>query len=88
MAQRVQDQKPPRDKAALAWISGNVREQKTRYNAIVKEMEALTPKRKKWIKEFLQVVQTRGFNMDGDMLYKVPKNEVPKEPKRKHRVVW
>ena len=81
MAQRVQDQKPPREKAALDWINKNVREQKTRYRAIVKEMEALTPKRKKWIKEFLRVIQTRGFNVDGDQLYQVPKAGLPKEPK-------
>lgn len=88
MAQRVQDKKPKRNKAAQEWIDGNVKEQKVRYRAIVKEMEELEPERKKWIREFLRVIQTRGFNMDGDMLVKIPKNEVPKEPKRKHRVVW
>ena len=88
MAQRVQDKKPKRNKSAQAWIDDNVKEQKARYRAIVKEMEDLWPQRKKWYAEFLKVVQTRGFNMDGDILVKIPKKDVPKEPKRKHKVVF
>jgi len=88
MAQRVQDKKPKRTKAAEAWIKENTAEQKVRYQAIVDEMEALWPKRRKWYKEFLQVIQTRGWNMDGDMLLKIPKKDIPKEPKRKHKVVF
>jgi hypothetical protein len=88
MAQRVQDKKPKRNKAAEAWIKENTAEQKVRYQAIVDEMEALWPQRRKWYKEFLQVIQTRGWNMDGDMLLKIPKKDIPKEPKRKHKVVF
>ena len=66
----------------------NVAEQKLRYKAIVKEMEELWPQRNKWYKEFLKIIQTRGFNVDGDMLRKIPKSELPKEPKRKHKVVY
>lgn len=88
MAQRVQDKKPKRTKAVQAWIDENVADQKLRYKAIVKEMEELWPQRTKWYKEFLQIIQTRGFNVSGDILRKIPKNEIPKEPKRKHRVVF
>ncbi|MGI9329276.1 MAG: hypothetical protein ACR2QB_01050 [Gammaproteobacteria bacterium] len=88
MAHRVQDKKPKRNKAAQSWIDDNVADQKVRYRAIVKEMEDLWPQRKKWYAEFLKVVQTRGFNMDGDILVKIPKKDVPKEPKRKHKVVF
>ena len=88
MAQRVQDNKPEREKEASAWLKENVAEQKKRWKAIYKEQEALWPKRKKWYKEFLQIIQTRGFNVDGDNLRKIPKKEIPKEPKRKHRVVF
>ncbi len=88
MAQRVQDKKPKRNKTVQAWIDENVAEQKIRYRAIVKEMEELEPQRKRWIRDFLKTVQTRGFNVDGDMLRKIPKAEIPKEPKRKHKVVW
>ena len=34
MAQRVQDKKPKRNKAAEAWIKENTAEQKVRYQAI------------------------------------------------------
>ncbi|MDJ0928084.1 MAG: hypothetical protein QNJ73_10595 [Gammaproteobacteria bacterium] len=88
MAQRVQDQKPERDDAAKAWMKENVAEQKKRWKAIYDAQEKLWPKRKKWYKEFLQIIQTRGFNWDGDNLRKIPKKEIPKEPKRKHKVVF
>ena len=88
MAQRVQDKKPKRNKAAQAWVDENVAEQKIRYAGIVKEMEDLEPQRKKWYQEFLKTIQTRGFNVDGDLLRQIPKAELPKEPKRKHKVVW
>ncbi len=88
MAQRVQDKKPKRNKAAQAWLKENIAEQQLRYQAIVDEQEALWPKRRKWYKEFLKIIQTRGFNVDGDLLRQIPKAELPKEPKRKHRVVW
>ena len=88
MAQRVQDKKPKRNKSAQAWIDENIAEQKIRFRGIVKEMEDLWPQRKKWYKDFLKTIQTRGFNVDGDLLRKIPKNELPKEPKRKHKVVF
>lgn len=88
MAQRVQDKKPKRNKAARAWMEENIDEQKQRYRAIVKEMEDLWPQRNKWYKQFLKTIQTRGFNADGDLLVKIPKSKLPKEPKRKHKVVY
>ncbi len=88
MAQRVQDKKPKRNKAARTWMDENIAEQQLRHKAIVKEMEELWPQRNKWYKEFLKIIQTRGFNVDGDMLRKIRKSELPKEPKRKHKVVY
>lgn len=88
MPQRVQDKKPKRNKSAEAWLKDNVSEQQVRYKAIVKEQEGLWPQRNKWYKQFLSDVQTRGFNMDGDILVKIPKKDIPKEPKRKHKVVF
>ncbi len=88
MAKRVQDIKPERDKAELAWIKENVAEQKKRYKAIVKEMDDLAPTRAKWYKKFLDVIQTKGFNVTGDMRRKITKDELPKKPKRKDRVVF
>ena len=88
MAKRVQDKKPKRSKAAQQWISENFAEQKERYRAIVREMDALEPTRKKWYREFLKTIQTRGFNVTGDIRRKIPKDELPVEPKRKHKVVF
>jgi len=88
MAKRVQDKKPNRTKAAQAWIEENVAEQKKRYRAIVKEMDELEPKRRKWYKEFHKIITTRGFNVTGDMRRVIKKNELPVEPKRKHKVVF
>ena len=88
MAKRVQDKKPKRTKAALAWLDENIAEQKKRYKAIVKEMDDLAPTRAKWYKEFLDICQTRGTNVTGDVRRKIAKHEVPKQPKRKDRVVY
>ena len=88
MAKRVQDKKPKRTKAVQAWVDENVAEQKKRHRAIVKEMEELWPKRKRWYRDFLKIIQTRGFNVTGDVKRKITKAELPTEPKRKHRVVF
>ena len=88
MAMRVQDKKPKRSKVAQDWITENVSEQKKRYRAIVKEMDALEPDRKKWYGEFLKIIQTQGFNVTGDIRRKIGKAELPVEPKRKHKVVF
>jgi len=88
MSKRVQDIKPRRPKAALAWLQENIAEQQQRYKAIVKEMDTLAPARAKWYQEFLHTIQTRGFNVTGDMRRKITKAELPRQPKRKDRVVF
>jgi len=88
MAQRVQDQKPKRSKAAQAWIDENVHEQRQRYHAIVQEMEALAPERAGWYQEFLDVIQTRGFNVSGDTRRKIRSDELPRKPDREDRVIY
>jgi hypothetical protein len=88
MPNRVQDKKPPRSKEALRWIDENVADQKKRHRAIVKEMDGLEPKRKKWYREFLECIQTEGFSVTGDIRRKIKKAELPTEPKRKHKVVF
>ncbi|RME64055.1 MAG: hypothetical protein D6782_09010 [Alphaproteobacteria bacterium] len=88
MAKRVQDEKPKRDAKARAWMKENISEQEARYQAIVKEMDDLEPKRKRWYAEFLEIIQTRGFNVTGDMRRKIRKSELPKKPKGRARVVF
>lgn len=88
MANRVQDKKPRRGKDARAWLEENIAEQKRRYKKIVREMDDLGPTRARWYKEFLDICQTRGTNVTGDMRRKISKAEVPKKPNRKDRVIF
>lgn len=88
MAKRVQDCKPPRKADAQAWFKENVAEQKKRYAAIVKEMDELERDREKWYAEFLRIIQTRGFNVNGDQRVVIPAKLVPKKPKGRSKVVF
>lgn len=88
MAKRVQDLKPARKADAQAWFKENVAEQKRRYAAIVKEMDGLEKDREKWYAEFLKIIQTKGFNANGDMRVQIPAKLIPKKPKGKSRVVF
>jgi hypothetical protein len=88
MAKRVQDQKPPRTSDAQRWFKENVAEQKKRYAAIVREMDELGREREKWVTEFLRIIQTKGFNVDGDMRVVIPAKNIPKKPKGRHKVVF
>lgn len=88
MAKRVQDSKPARKQEAQSWIKENLAEQKKRYAAIVKEQDELAPQREKWVAEFLQIIQTRGFNVNGDMKRVIKPSEIAKKPKGKHQVVF
>jgi len=89
MAKRVQDQKPARSGEAKAWLQDNILEQKKRHAAIQKEMnEDLAPQRERWYREFLEIVQTKGFNVTGDQRRAIKPAEVPKKPKRPDRVVY
>ena len=77
-----------RGREAERWFKQEVREQKTRYRKIVAEQDALGPRRDKWIDAFLERIQTRGFNVHADMLRKIPKEQIPKKPKCKFKVVF
>jgi len=69
-----------------AWMKRETEEQKDRYKTIVAEMDALAPKRDKWIEDFFKRIQTRGFNADGDIVRKIKPSEIPKKPNRKFKV--
>lgn len=88
MTKRVQDTKPARKLEAQSWIKENIAEQKKRYAAIVKEQDELAPQREKWVAEFLRIVQTRGFNVSGDMKRVIKPSEIAKKPKGRHQVVF
>ncbi len=88
MTKRVQDAKPARSKEADVWVKENVAEQKKRYAAIVKEQDELAPQREKWVERFLQIIQTKGFNMNGDQRRVIKPGEIARKPKGKHQVVF
>ncbi len=90
MTKHVQDHRPPRTDEAQAWVEEEIDDQERRYQAIVKEQEDLTSEREKWYAEFLHIVQTRGFNVTGDMRRQIPKDEIPEKPDRDNamQVVW
>ncbi|MDH5255716.1 MAG: hypothetical protein OEW72_07350 [Gammaproteobacteria bacterium] len=89
MAKRVQDTKPARSAEAKAWVQENVLEQKKRHAAIQKEMNVdLAARREGWYREFLQVVQTKGFNANGDQRRVIKAADVPKKPNRPDKVVY
>ena len=88
MTKRVQDARPARAKDADAWLKENVAEQKKRYAAIVKEQDELAPQREKWVEGFLQIIQTKGFNANGDTRRVIKPAEIAKKPKGRHQVVF
>ncbi len=89
MAKRVQDQRPRRSKQAESWLRENTAEQEERHAAIMQEInEELAPQRERWYAEFLKIIQTRGFNANGDQRIVIPAADVPRKPKRPDRVVY
>ncbi len=88
MTKRVQDAKPARSKEADGWVKENIVEQKKRYAAIVKEQDGLAAQREKWVEGFLQIIQTKGFNANGDTRRVIKPSEIAKKPKGKHQVVF
>lgn len=88
MAKRVQDVKPARKADAQAWFKENVADQKKRYAAIVKEMDSIERDREKWYAEFLRIIQTKGFNANGDQRVVIPAKLIPKKPKGRSKVVF
>jgi hypothetical protein len=77
-----------RSREAARWLRDEVAAQKRRYRAILAEQDALAPRRDKWIDEFLQRIQTRGYHVHFDQLRKIPADEIPTRPKRKFKVVF
>jgi len=73
---------------AKAWIETEVKEQEARYQQIVEEMDALNEQREQWYAEFLDRIQKRGFNMDGDQLIKIASEDIPVRPEGSHKVVY
>ncbi len=77
-----------RDPVVAAWLAREIAEQEKRYRGIVREMEALEQRRRRWILAFYERIQTRGYSVHAGLRRKVAPEEVPPLPKGKIRVVW
>ncbi|MEM7280911.1 MAG: hypothetical protein AAF438_04720 [Pseudomonadota bacterium] len=77
-----------RSKEAEAWIEEEIKEQIERYKKVVADMDALNDMREKWYAEFLERIQTYGFNMDGDQRIKIAPEDIPVKPDGPHKVVY
>ena len=77
-------------KEQLSWIKKEINIQNKLYLKISKHMDSINPKREKWYREFLERIQTRGFNVDGDTKVKISPSQIPVKPKRANanKVVW
>lgn len=87
---RVQTQKPPREPEAQQWLTDEVAEQRRRYAGIVAEMDAATPAREAAYTGFIEIIQSKGFSVTGDVRRAITADEVPAKPDRPDamRVVW
>ncbi len=69
------------------WVRREVQAQERIYRGIVRKMNALNDRRIKWVKEFYERIQTRGFSVHAGLRRKVRAEEIPAVPK-KIRVVF
>ncbi len=79
---------PRRDPAVVAWLAREIAEQEKRYRRIVREMDALEKRRRRWVMEFYERIQTRGYSVHAGIRRKVAREEIPPLPKGRIRVVW
>ena len=77
-----------RSKEVEQWLEEEITEQQARYEKIVAEMEAMNEQREQWYAEFLERIQTHGFNEDGDRRVKIKPEDIPLRPEGPHKVVY
>ena len=80
--------RPKMTKEEAAFVKHELAEQIDRYKKIVQEQEALTPQREKWVKGFLERIQSRGFHVHAGMRRVIPKSEVRPRDGRPLQVIF
>lgn len=83
---RVQDEAPPMNREQREWLEKNLAEQQQRHQKVLEEMDQLAAQRDIWVDEFLERLQTRGFNYNCDALRQIPAEEIPVKPDRPFKV--
>ena len=80
--------RPKMTKEEQAWVKQELAEQIKRYEKIVQEMEAISDQREKWVADFLQRIQTRGFNVHSNIRRVIKKDEIRPRDGRPLQVVF
>ena len=80
--------KEKRDPKVVAWLAREIADQEKRYRRIVRDMDALEKRRRRWILEFYERIQTRGYSVHAGARRLVKPEEIPPLPKGKIRVVF
>jgi len=81
--------KHTRSREAATWLRKEIAEQKARFRKIEREMNVtIATQRDKWIDAFLERIQTRGYHVHFNMQRRIKPEEIPKQPKRKFKVVF
>ncbi len=80
--------RPKMTKEEATFVKQELAEQIDRYRKIVQEQEALTPQREKWVKGFLERIQSRGFHVHAGMRRAIPKNEIRPRDGRPLQVIF
>ncbi|MBP01366.1 MAG: hypothetical protein CMM25_00945 [Rhodospirillaceae bacterium] len=70
------------------WFEEELKEQVARYEKIVKQMDDLTEQREKWVAEFTQRIQSRGFHWHAENRRVIPKEEIRPRDSRPLQVVY
>lgn len=77
-----------RSAEASKWLAEEIAEQQARYEKIAADMEAINEQREQWYAEFLERIQTVGFNEDGDRRVPIKSDDIPVRPDGPHKVVY
>ncbi len=80
--------RPKLTKDEQSWLKVELDEQKKRYDKIVQEQEALTPQREKWVRQFLERIQTRGCHVHSGIRRVIPKSEIRPRDGRPLQVIY
>ena len=76
-----------RSREAARWLRDESAAQQRRHRGIVAVQDALAPRRKRWVAQFLERIQARGFHVHGAECRKVGPDEIPSQPRRRLRVL-
>jgi len=78
-----------RSREAEAWLRKEISEQKARHRQIEHEQHVvLAQKRDRWVDDFLERIQTRGYHVHFNVMRKIRPDEIPAKPRRKFKVVF